>query len=369
MAIGENLDVFFTAISAYKNVDPEASFPEHFFGLLREQELLKITSEERDLSNRKILEILKVIGRKNLSGGRIYEGHVNAVQLIDLFAQPLQRIRWHDDIAEQKLFGVWNTQVADGVRIIDQGKGVFRLEGSKVFCSGANFVQRPLVTGEWVSPVYKGWQMFVLPTENIKAIKCDADFWCPLGMKGSVSYRMDFTGIEIKPDDLLGQPGDYYKQPFFGGGAVRFAAVQLGGAEAIIAEVHKTLKFSGRINHPFQQARMAEMACLVETGNLWLNKAAGLANEYFLDNKNSDMYVAYANMNRVVIEKICLKVMQLAERSVGSQAFLQTSPLEQLHRDLTTYLRQPAPDATLTDIGSFLFDQNNILNIWSVNYE
>jgi alkylation response protein AidB-like acyl-CoA dehydrogenase len=369
MASRKDLTAFITAVSAYKNTDPEESFPVGFFKLLREQFLLKTQLSKGYSINREILEILKVIGRKNLSGGRIYEGHLNAIQLIDLYAQQSQKLKWHDDITKQKLFGVWNTEASNGVRIIDQGNDVFELEGSKIFCSGASFVQRPLVTGEWVSHYYKGWQMFILPIENVKPIKCDPDFWHPLGMKGSVSYGMDFTGIKITPADLLGQPGDYYKQPFFGGGAVRFAAVQLGGAEAILEEVHKTLIRLGRNNNTFQQARIAEMAYLIETGNLWLNKAADLANEYSIYGNNSAMNVAYANMTRTVIENTCLKVMQFAERSIGSQAFLQASPLEQLHRDLTTYLRQPAPDAALTDIGVYVFNQGGVLNMWEGTHE
>ena len=362
-----------SVISKYTNIDAENQFPVNFFKFLREHYLLKIALPDSlnvEISSISAqLEILKIIGRKNLSGGRIFEGHLNAIQLLNSFAKPGQRLKWYNDIEQQKLFGVWNSQDTNGVRIIDLGKGTFKLAGSKTFCSGASFIQRPLVTGEWVSPNFSGWQMFVLSPEKIKSIQCDPEFWQPLGMKASVSYRMDFTGIEITTDDLLGEPGDYYQQPLFNGGAIRFAAVQLGGAEAILTEVHRTLKQSGRSNHPFQQARMAEIAYLVETGNLWIAKAGSLADNYLHNSLGSDKLVAYADMTRTVIEEICLKVMQLAERSVGSQAFLHSSPLEQLHRDLTIYLRQPGPDAALTNIGAYIFDQPAVLDLWSIQHE
>lgn len=364
---------FLYRLSTYVMTDSESQFPVNFFSFLREFGVLKIdlpaTTPPNNISNTLLMELLKAIGRKNLSGGRIYEGHMNAIELIKSFATSSQLTKWSNDITEQKLFGVWNTQGKDGVQIIDQGDGTYKLKGSKIFCSGANYIQRPLITGEWTSSPKKGWQMIILSQENKNLIKCDPEFWHPLGMKGSVSYRMTFNDIVITAEDLLGQPGDYYQQPLFGGGAIRFAAVQLGGAEAIIKEVHKILKLSERTNHPFQQSRFAEMTYLIETGNLWISKAARLADDFLTGDANPGRLVAYANMTRSVIEKICLKVMQLAERSIGSQAFLQPCPLEQLHRDLTTYLRQPAPDAVLTNIGTYAFEQTEIMNLWNLKDE
>ena len=52
-------------------------------------------------------------------------------------------------------------------------------------------------------------------------------------MRATASFRADLTGLEIDDDDLVGAPNAYYQQPAFGGGAIRFAAVQLGGAEAV----------------------------------------------------------------------------------------------------------------------------------------
>lgn len=364
---------FYSSLSTYVNHDLEDKFPIKFFEFLIQHDLLNIclpgTLDFEVPLSTSIVDLLKAIGRKNLSGGRIFEGHINAIQLIKSFANPSQTAKWSKDVTEQKLFGVWNTQGKDGAQIVEQSDGIYELTGSKTFCSGADFIERPLVTAEWVNSSRKGWQMIILNDENTKLIKCEPEFWRPLGMKGSVSYRMTFTDIMLTADDLLGQPGDYYKQPVFSGGAIRFAAVQLGGAEAIVSEVHRVLNLSKRTNHPFQQSRMAEMTYLIETGNLWISKAARLADNSMKDDLNAGYIVAYANMTRTVIEDICLKVMQLAEKSIGSQAFLQPCPLEQLHRDLTMYLRQPGPDAALINIGEYVFGQADIINLWNLKDE
>ncbi|TSJ36322.1 acyl-CoA dehydrogenase [Mucilaginibacter corticis] len=369
MTTRNGMSQFFTSLSAFINSDAEDHFPLKFFTFLRDHDVLKFNLPAKNIRTILILNLLREVGRKHLSGGRILEGHFNVVQLIKAFASSVQLSRWSEDLAEQKLFGVWNTQGTDGVEITDQGNGTFRLTGCKTFCSGADFIDRPLITAQWTDSPRKGWQMIILSGEKARLVKSDPEFWHPLGMKGSVSYRMNFTGILISGEDLLGQPGDYYRQPLFSGGAIRFAAVQLGGAEAILTEAQRVLKLSNRTGHPFQQSRIAEMTFLVETGRLWLTKAGSLADDSFVNDSGSAKLVAYANMTRTVIERICLKVMQLAEKSIGSQAFMQVSPLEQLHRDLTTYLRQPGPDAVLTSIGAYAFDQTDMINLWNLKDE
>jgi hypothetical protein len=41
--------------------------------------------------------------------------------------------------------------------------------------------------------------------------------------------------------------------------------------------------------------------------------------------------------------------MRLVQRSLGLSAFRHGNPVERICRDLGTYLRQPAPDAVLTE--------------------
>ena len=103
-----------------------------------------------------------------------------------------------------------------------------------------------------------------------------------------------------------------------------------------------------------QQTRLAEMAYLIESGNQWLQRAGDNTDRWLAEGADWAKIVAYANMTRTAIEEICLRVMPLAERCVGARGLLRPQPFERIHRDLTLYLRQPAPDATLVDIGKFV---------------
>ncbi len=355
--VDELVDRLAEAASA---TDSEDTFPVDAFGWLADAGLLSVTLPGRSSASQQpkteqLLHLLKRIGSGNLAVGRIYEGHINALNLIDLYATSAQKQRWYADVSKrQRLFSVWNTQAGDGVRIHALGNGRYRLEGCKTFCSGAGWIHRPLVTGELVGEGVSGWQMCILPTEKIKPIPQDSRFWQPLGMRASVSYKLDFTDVELTHDDLLGQPDDYYRQPHFSGGAIRFAAVQLGGAEALFDATRSLLQSMNRTDDPFQRARLAEMTWLVESGNQWLTAAGQKNDKWLAEGEQADKIVAYANMTRTAIEDICLRVMPLAERCVGARGLMRPLPFERIHRDLTFYLRQPAPDATVADIGRFV---------------
>ncbi|RZM22069.1 MAG: glycosyltransferase, partial [Pedobacter sp.] len=82
---------------------------------LREAGALTITLPGAPLDFNKgntpeLLQLLKDVGKANLSIGRIYEGHINALHLVHLYATDTQREQWYKDAEAGMLFGVWNTQ-------------------------------------------------------------------------------------------------------------------------------------------------------------------------------------------------------------------------------------------------------------------
>jgi alkylation response protein AidB-like acyl-CoA dehydrogenase len=319
----------------------------------------------------RLLALLAEVGRGSLSLGRLYEGHVNALQLIATYGTPAQLEAAARDARDgQLLFGIWNTEAADGVTVEPLGARRYRLLGSKTFASGAGAVARAIVPGRLPDG---GWQMTVVPMDRV-ATHTDDAWWRPIGMYGSASFKVDFTGVELSQDDLLGAPDDYKRQPWLGAGAIRFAAVQLGGAEALFDVARAELRSLGRAGDPHQRARFGQMAVAIEGGRLWLRGAAPYLDRAFaggadgpLDEPASEQIVAYVNMARTAIERICLDTIELAERSVGVRGMLAPHPLERLLRDLTIYLRQPAPDAALTDAGRYaLASDVTSAELWGV---
>lgn len=311
-----------------------------------------------------VLILLKQIGRGNLAVGRIYEGHVNALQLIQTFGTREQIAAYACDARDHhRIFGVWNAEASDGVKVISLENDRYQLEGSKTFCTGAGYLERPFVNGALPDG---GWQMCIVPMDEVQTVS-DPTWWQPFGMRATASFKVDFSGVKLEQSALIGQPNDYYRQPWLSAGVIRFAAVQLGGAEALFDLTRQYLQQLKYTNDPYQKERLGKMAIAIESGNLWLQGAADRVAAYApvfggdptVPNAQADQLVAYANMVRTAIEQICIDVMQLCERSVGTRGLLPPNPMERIIRDLTLYLRQPAFDAALANVGQYVLDQSN----------
>ncbi len=289
----------------------------------------------------KLAEVLRLVGYGSLALGRVYEGHVNALQLIARYGEAGQRERLFADARNGHLFGVWNTERPGRGLTLNARPGGLHLAGAKTFASGAGHVTRALVTGQ--QPGAGAPLMLVVPLEP--GIRADLSTWRAHGMRASATGTLDFDDLVVAEDAILGDPDDYHRQPDFSGGAWRFTAVQLGGIEAVFDAWRGHLTRLGRGSDPHQLARLGEGAIAVESARLWVERAAKAVSAQALP---PERVVAYVNLTRLAVERAGLDVLQLAQRSVGLQGFLRGHPLERLSRDLATYLRQPGPDGALT---------------------
>ena len=289
------------------------------------------------------VDVLSAIGWGSLPLGRLYEGHVNALKLIHTHGSPSQVASYADDARRGCLFGVWNTQGADGL-VLENHQGALRLRGAKIFASGAGRVARPLVTARCA---IRGLVMVV--PRHCDPARADLSAWKAHGMRASASGSFDFTGMEISEDEIIGGADAYHLQPAFSAGAWRFCAVQLGGAERLLDCTREHLLQAGRAADPHQLARMGQAAIAAQGARLWVEAAAKRAEGG--DVGDADALIAFVNLTRAAVERAALDIMELAQRSIGLPGFLRAHPFEHVLRDLATYLRQPAPDKALVDGG------------------
>ena len=300
-----------------------------------------------------LLRLLSIVGGADLALGRLVEGHCNALILIAAFGTPAQLARAADDARAGLLFGVWNT----GTRALLELRGTsepYTFTGAKTFATGAAFVRRPIITATLEGC---GWQM-ALPRmeapEVAAHIRLDHSFWHPLGMESSESYGLDLTGATITQDDLIGEPEAFYRDPLFRGGAIRFAAVQAGAILRLHRLFAAWLESSGLGNDPYQVARLGEVALGAQEAVLWIERAGNVAEaalEPAAGKLATERMIECANQTRLAIERIATAMMPRIIAGVGARGLLQPHPFERLLRDLTMYLRQPAPDQTLADVG------------------
>jgi alkylation response protein AidB-like acyl-CoA dehydrogenase len=320
--------------------DADGAFPVEAFAALRRRGLVA-HPPLADGDSASLFRILAAVGRGDLSAGRIFEGHVNARSLLRHFGTTSQ---WdHDATAADKLLGVWNTDHPTAPLWLD---GTC-LRGKKVFASGIDGLSHAIVTV--TQPA--GRLMILVP---VSGLSIDRTWWRPLGMRASGSHVVDFTGLVVETDWVIGSHGDYIREPWFSGGALRFVAVHVGGMHAVFEAALKHLRLTNRIADPHQVHRLGRMAAAVETGYAWLERAALFWSEATTVNTSGAdaALVAIANTARGIIETSALAVLEDAERSVGAAGLIAPHPLERLIRDLRTYLRQPNPDGALTAVGT-----------------
>ena len=348
----------FARASAY---DEDGAYPAadvtalHESGLLTA--ILPVNYGGTGLLGLSLSEVLRSIGSGSLPLGRLFEGHVNAVELVVRYGDH-QRVQLVAEEARAgKLFGVWNTDDSNGLRLIHR-HGRYWLEGRKVMASGAGHIERPLVT----ATDENGRRLMVLP--KLDPGRADLSGWTAQGMRASATGAVDFTGTEIEPIEIVGREGDYERQPWFSAGAWRFAAVHLGGMERLFDLLRRHLQETNRGQDPHQAARMGGAAMAIETARLWVTQAATIA-EAPLGSRAPEQLVAYVNLARLAVEAAALDLMRLVQRSVGLQAFLRPNPIERISRDLATYLRQPAPDRALTDAAAWILARpGGVQDLW-----
>ena len=306
-----------------------------------------------------IADALRRIGGGSLPLGRLYEGHVNALGLVMRYGDDAQQSRTAEEARQGRLFGVWNTDDANGLHLVRE-RGRQRLRGRKILCSGAGKIVRPLVT----ATDEDGRRLMVMPRLD-DADRSDLSQWTAHGMRASATGAVDFTGIVVEADEILGSDGDYERQPFFSGGAWRFCAVHQGGMERLFDLLRQNLERAGRGADPHQSARVGRAGMAVETARLWVEAAARVATDE-TSSPSPERIVAYVNLARLAVEQAGLDLMELVHRSIGLQSFVRPNPIERISRDLATYLRQPGPDRALTTAAAYMLSQKaDIHDLWN----
>ena len=209
------------------------------------------------------------------------------------------------------------------------------LGGAKRFASGLGLVRHAVVAinGE------QGVLLALAPANDPS--RCDPSGWNVSGMRATRSGRYDFTGGELADDAVLGELGDYSREPHFEGGIWRYCAAHCGGAEALFAHFREALQERGRIEDPHQFDRIATGAIALETMRLWLWRAARA-----VETRDAKPNTATLSLlARQVTEDNCRTVLALVERGLGMAAHEEGTTIERIRRDLGLFLCQAQPDA------------------------
>lgn len=292
------------------------------------------------------------IGAVNLSVGRLWEGHVNALRLIRLYGTPAQAQKADAIISSGALLGVWG---ADGLTPVSLDGAGGQLRGEKLFASGLGTVTHALIT------VNSGPEVQLALVEVADMQRADPAQWDMVGMQATASGRFDFVGMPVGKNDLIGDPGDYLIEPHFVGGVWRIAALQAGSAAGLLGAAARQLREMDRLEAAAQKARLMQVLMRVWAGMALVERAATAAQR---DHFSADTQVAAAIAARLYTEEVGLDAIKAVEQSLGLRHFTQSSQTGRMARDLSVYLRQAARDAFLQRAGSHSLAEDG--SIWGV---
>jgi alkylation response protein AidB-like acyl-CoA dehydrogenase len=282
-----------------------------------------------------LFRLLHLLGYADLPLGRIFEAHVNALELIRKYGTRRQMKSAALAAQAGDLFALWVTDSPHQPVHLTRD---LVLTGEKWFCSAAGAAKQALITA--------GNQMLVVPVTPSVGLP---DRGVKLaGMRAATTGSVNLTGVRVHQGSLIGAPGDYLREPTFSTGAWRSSAVALGGLAALMEAARNELCARGRADNPFQRMRFGQSVIAHETGRLWLLEAVKR-----IESSEEKEAVAYVNLARTAIETAALDALRHIQRSLGLSAFMQGSKIERIARDLTTYLRQPAPDDVLVEAAGY----------------
>ncbi|MEG8038565.1 acyl-CoA dehydrogenase [Sphingomonas sp. LR60] len=284
-----------------------------------------------------LLRLLYEVGREDLPLGRLFEGHVDAVQIVTRYGTPAQHRALAAAIDGGAMLGVWNADLrGEALRLDDE-----RLSGGKSFASGAGILTHALVSVD----VAAGRQLVLLDLATAPP-SIDRGIWRVAGMQRSESHVVRWQDVSVDPDALIGAPGDYVREPWFSGGALRFTAVQAGGIARLVDGVRDHLVALDRAADPHQAGRLARLFGLAESAAAAVRRAS---EAWFVDEAARLPLVAAA---RASVYAAGGEALGLAQEAVGVSALFLEHPLSATITDLAMYLRQPGPDAQRMQVGA-----------------
>lgn len=285
-----------------------------------------------------LLKLLFETGRRDLPLGRLLEGHIDALQIVGRYADQDVANAAREAAHGGAVMGVWNAELAGEPLRLVHG----RLSGAKSYASGAGILSHALVTAH----TDRGPQLLLLDLSQTPP-SIDRGWWDVIGMARSQTHLVRWSDALIDGSAFIGTPGDYAREPFFSGGALRFVAVHAGGVAAVFDKVRDHLNQSTRADDPHQAARLAK---LFEIADLAAGAVRRTAARWF--NEPDAVRLPRVAATRMQVADLAQQAIALAQEAVGLQGMFRSHPLATTVTDLMVYLRQPAPDAQRQCVGA-----------------
>ena len=288
------------------------------------------------------LALVRAVARADGSVGRIVDGHLNAVERVALLAPPDLRAETLEAVAAgQCWLGLWGADPVAGegerARVERAGDGL-RLEGTKVFCSGAGGLHAALVV------VADGDARRLAFVERGPAVEIDRSWFAGSGLRASESHRVTFHGAPVRA--LLGGPDELGREPWFGRDAIRTAATWAGLTDTAHAAARAALASRAAGGDELAALAAGRMLAAAGTIDRWLDDAGRRAGDH-----PAAPLTAHSVALRAAVAGAASALVEEALRAAGSRALATGGALDRAARDLRLFLLQHRLDPLLARTG------------------
>jgi hypothetical protein len=290
-------------------------------------------------------DLLRRVAAADASVGRILDGHMNAIERLEVAADPALSDRELAAVDGGRLFGVWGADPGpeDGspARLHEAATGLV-LRGAKTFCSGAGGVDAALVmvgNDDGTAPA-----LVLLDCGG--AVEVDRDWYRAAGLRASESHRVVFHDSPVTA--VLGEPGELARDPWFSRDAMRTAASWAGMVDAAASGALDDLA-ARRADDPLARLAAGRIEAARGTVDAWLERAATVADAAVRGGGVDPRSTSIAM--RAEIDRAAKAILESAAAACGSHPFVTGGRLDRARRDLETFLLQHRLDPLLTRLG------------------
>ena len=288
--------------------------------------------------------------------------HSTVMRFIDALGTQAQKRRYFPEVVTHgKLFGSWGSEPAVSlsrtllmettIREADDG---WVIDGVKHFCTmalGASYytVWCALDGG---TDMAKALQLTLVPAEA-PGMATDG-VWDTLGMRGTYSPSVTFTGVRVPGDATLGPPGGAVQVGVIESFALGYAAVYVGIAESALAFAVDFLRKRvvkpenvSVAQDPTVQRHVGELAVRLDAARLVLEQSASAWDAADIVERG-----LLANRAKYLASEVGLEVTSGVIQTVGGRGAYRIFPAERAFRDMrTATLMPPTADRMLETIG------------------
>jgi alkylation response protein AidB-like acyl-CoA dehydrogenase len=288
--------------------------------------------------------------------------HSTVQRFIDALGTEAQKRRYFDEVVGHgKLFGSWGSEPAVSLSrtflmettIREDGDG-WVIDGTKHFCTmalGASYIMVwCALAGE--PDMGKAVRLALVPADT-PGMATDGR-WDTLGMRGTYSPSVTFTGVRVGHDAALGRPGGALQAGVVESFGLGYAAVYLGIAEAALAfaldYARKRVVRPENVavaQDPTVQRHLGELVVHLDAARLVLADSAAAWDAADLVERGN-----LANKAKYLATEVSLEVTSRVIQVTGGRGAFKDYPAERAFRDVrTSTLMPPTVDRMLETIG------------------